>query len=110
MLQEEGVPTRAPRVELELQGFSLRIDTFPPGGAHVRRTTLSIGFAELRDCKPSPDTAPAWRRIMSQHLLPRSPHDATACMLEVSRILECVHCFVCLLFYLGAVEGESRQG
>lgn len=82
-MQAEAQPTRSPRVELELQGVSLRLDAFPPGGAHVRRTTLSIASLEIRDCRPAPDTPPAWRRLLSQSMSHTIPQNASACLLEV---------------------------
>lgn len=58
------------RLELEINGLTVSMDTFPEGGHQIRRTALYVQSLELRDCSPhalDPSTGGVWRYILSRH-------------------------------------------
>ncbi|CAD7702281.1 unnamed protein product [Ostreobium quekettii] len=58
------------RLELEINGLTVSMDTFPEGGHQIRRSALYVQSLELRDCSPhalDPSTGGVWRYILSRH-------------------------------------------
>ncbi|KAL0044023.1 hypothetical protein WJX82_003156 [Trebouxia sp. C0006] len=73
------------RLEVDLEGVSLQLDTFrPEGSPYAWRLAFSIHQLEVRDhVKKGNGKPPRWRRMLGHHFMARTPRDPAAVMLQV---------------------------
>ncbi|KAA6418149.1 MAG: Autophagy-related 2 [Trebouxia sp. A1-2] len=73
------------RLEVDLEGVSLQLDTFRPEGTpYAWRLAFSIHQLEVRDhVQKGNGKPPRWRRMVGYHFMARTPRDPAAVMLQV---------------------------
>lgn len=79
--EEDGPEAVMPRVEFDVEGLCVQLDTFEADAPYARRLALSVQSAQLRDCDPRADSPPAWHRIFGRHQSATIPQ--AACLLVV---------------------------